>query len=151
MTDILPKDREAAEQWRRGIGRKYNKEVDILAGYIADHRKKERVVSDTLVVGSGIYGGGDKEGLVGFGGTKVVTETHPVDGWLAQGRKLQAEGKLPAGVTLPEPEIDYERYREALEVWCEQRGVNLPRTPLDNLDKGRIHALIAAMPFMPKD
>lgn len=37
--------------------------------------------------------------------TDILPEDREAANWLTQGRKLQAEGKLPAGITLPDPEI----------------------------------------------
>lgn len=88
--------------------------------------------------------------IIGYRKKSEEPGTPSPEWWIAQGRALQAEGKLPAGVVLPEAEIDYERYRAALGAFNKATGYTEERNMGDD-DRRYIRGLIAAMPLMPKE
>jgi len=74
--------------------------------------------------------------------------TFDPDRWLEEGRANKH--LLPDGVTLPEPEIDYEAWRPALRAYhTSRRWAHDPDVLTDN-DKAIIRALIAAYEHAPK-
>lgn len=75
--------------------------------------------------------------------------TFDVNKWLEEGRAHKDQ--LPEGVVLPEPEIDYEAYREALQAFYDVRPYeSVVDRPFSPLDEGLTRGIIAAWEHMPE-
>ena len=74
--------------------------------------------------------------------------TFDPDRWLEEGRANKH--LLPDGITLPEPEIDYEAWRPALRAHHTSRRWAYDPDVLTDHDKAIIRALVAAYKHAPK-